>query len=67
MATTHFDGSHDLPLEDGHPVWRRAFSRQQRHQLLHDDLEAGVRIPIVLTGIVLFGLTSMVFSVWLLL
>jgi hypothetical protein len=48
-----------------HSMWCNVFSRHQCTKLNRDDLEAGYRIPGILTGIVLFGLVSMVLSVWL--
>ena len=36
---------------------------KQRNDLIDEDLHAGYQIPAILTGIILFGLLSMVFSV----
>ncbi len=36
---------------------------RQRNFLIDEDLHAGYLIPAILTGIILFGLLSMVFSV----
>ncbi|MEM8943856.1 MAG: hypothetical protein AAGD11_01630 [Planctomycetota bacterium] len=41
------------------------FSRSQRQRQIKDDLTAGYRIPAILTAIIVFGLLSMVVSVWL--
>ena len=36
---------------------------EQSKRLIEDDLHAGYQIPAILTGIILFGLISMVLSV----
>jgi hypothetical protein len=47
-----------------HSMWCSVFSRHQRTKLIRHDLEARYRIPSILTGIALFGLVSVVLSVW---
>lgn len=44
---------------------KQAFTRKQVDQQISEDMEAGYLIPGILMGIVVFGLVSMIFSIWL--
>jgi hypothetical protein len=65
MNAVHLKELRELCKGNHHSMWCNVFSRHQRTKLIRDDLKAGYRIPGILTGIVLFGLVSMVLSVWL--
>ena len=41
------------------------FTEQQREEQVEDDLAAGYSIPMILTAIIIYGLLSMVVSVWI--
>lgn len=41
----------------------RVFSGQERRQMLHDDVEAGVTISLILTGVIFAGLVLMLIGV----
>jgi hypothetical protein len=43
----------------------RVFSGQERRQMLHDDVEAGVTISLLLTGVIFAGLVLMLIGVTL--
>ena len=65
MATIHFDDPQNWCDEQHHPVWCRVFSTVQREKQVEEDVTAGYGIPAILTAIMVFGLLSMVLSVWL--
>ena len=65
MATVNFDDPHNWCDKQHHPIWCGVFSLRQREKQVEQDMQAGYRIPAVLTAIMVFGLLSMVVSVWL--
>jgi len=44
---------------------KRFFSHRQIDEQIHDDLEAGYLIPAILMATMIFGLVTMLISVWL--
>jgi hypothetical protein len=65
MTAMHLKALREVCKSIHHSVWRNVISRHQRTKSIGDNIKAGYRIPGILTGIVLFGLVSMVSSVWL--
>ena len=64
MATVHLDDQQNWCDKQHHPVWYRVFSVGQREKQVEQDMNAGYGIPAVLMAIMVYGLLSMVVSVW---
>ena len=65
MATVSDPNTGDwsaLIPEKEHPAWCHRFNKVQRQKMIADDLEAGLRVPLVLSGILLVGLALAVVS-----
>lgn len=65
MATVHSMPAVSRQNKDRHPVWSRVFSEQERKSLTDEDVTAGLQIPAILMGVMVFGFVSIVLSVWL--
>ena len=49
---------------DEYPRWRESFSKEQREEMMEEDMFVGKTVTRLLTGVVLVGLALAFLGVW---